>query len=113
MKFGTKAIHAGVAPDEATGAIMTPIYQTSTYVKDGVGNHKGYAYSRSKNPTRDALEKNIAAGIVHERLKYWRVPKKMPNSLEGQADYWKKYYNSESGAGSPEHFIELVKKYLR
>ncbi len=61
MKFGTKAIHAGVAPDEATGAIMTPIYQTSTYVQDGVGNHKGYAYSRSKNPTRDALEKNIAA----------------------------------------------------
>jgi cystathionine beta-lyase/cystathionine gamma-synthase len=61
MKFGTKAIHAGVSPDEATGAIMTPIYQTSTYVQDGVGNHKGYAYSRSKNPTRDALEKNIAA----------------------------------------------------
>lgn len=61
MKFGTKAIHAGVAPDEATGAIMTPIYQTSTYVQNGVGNHKGYAYSRSQNPTRHALEKNIAA----------------------------------------------------
>ncbi len=61
MKFGTKAIHAGVHPDPATGAIMTPIYQTSTYVQDGVGNHKGYQYSRTQNPTRHALEKNIAA----------------------------------------------------
>jgi cystathionine beta-lyase/cystathionine gamma-synthase len=61
MKFGTKAIHAGLHPDEATGAIMTPIYQTSTYVQNGVGNHKGYAYSRTSNPTRDALENNLAA----------------------------------------------------
>jgi cystathionine beta-lyase len=61
MKFGTKAIHAGVHPDPTTGAIMTPIYQTSTYVQDGVGNHKGYEYSRTLNPTRHALEKNIAA----------------------------------------------------
>ena len=61
MKFATKAIHAGVHPDEATGAIMTPIYQTSTYVQDGVGEHKGYEYSRTLNPTRHALEKNIAA----------------------------------------------------
>lgn len=61
MKFATKAIHAGVHPDPATGAIMTPIYQTSTYVQDGVGNHKGYEYSRTQNPTRHALEKNIAA----------------------------------------------------
>ena len=61
MKFGTMAIHAGVAPDEATGAIMTPIYQTSTYVQEKIGQHKGYAYSRSLNPTRHALEKNIAA----------------------------------------------------
>jgi cystathionine beta-lyase/cystathionine gamma-synthase len=61
MKFATKAIHAGVHPDPATGAIMTPIYQTSTYVQDGVGNHKGYEYSRTLNPTRHALEKNIAA----------------------------------------------------
>ena len=60
-RFGTKAIHAGIEPDAATGAIMTPIYQTSTYVQDGVGNHKGYAYSRSLNPTRHALENNIAA----------------------------------------------------
>lgn len=61
MKFATKAIHAGVHPDTATGAIMTPIYQTSTYVQEGVGNHKGYEYSRTLNPTRHALEKNIAA----------------------------------------------------
>jgi cystathionine beta-lyase/cystathionine gamma-synthase len=61
MKFGTKAIHAGVNPDPATGAIMTPIYQTSTYIQDGVGNHKGYQYSRTQNPTRDALQKNLAA----------------------------------------------------
>jgi cystathionine beta-lyase/cystathionine gamma-synthase len=61
MKFATKAIHAGVHPDESTGAIMTPIYQTSTYVQEGVGNHKGYEYSRTLNPTRHALEKNIAA----------------------------------------------------
>jgi len=61
----------------------------------------------------DILEKNIAAGIIHCRLKYWRVPKKMPNSIEGQADYWKKYYNSELGKGDPEHFVEVVKKWLR
>lgn len=59
--FGTKAIHAGQGADPATGAIMTPIYQTSTYVQDGVGNHKGYEYSRTGNPTRHALEQNIAA----------------------------------------------------
>jgi cystathionine beta-lyase/cystathionine gamma-synthase len=61
MKFGTKAIHAGLEYDSATGAIMTPIYQTSTYVQEGVGNHKGYEYSRTQNPTRHALEKNLAA----------------------------------------------------
>lgn len=61
MKFGTKAIHAGVQADKATGAIMTPIYQTSTYAQDGIGEHKGYEYSRTQNPTRHALEKNIAA----------------------------------------------------
>ena len=59
-RFGTKAIHAGVQPDPTTGAIMTPIYQTSTYVQDGIGNHKGYEYSRTGNPTRNALENAIA-----------------------------------------------------
>lgn len=61
MKFGTKAVHAGVEPDPSTGAIMTPIYQTSTYVQAGPGEHKGYEYSRSQNPTRQALERSIAA----------------------------------------------------
>jgi cystathionine beta-lyase len=61
MKFGTKAIHGGVKPDSATGAIMTPIYQTSTYVQAAIGEHKGFVYSRSANPTRSALEANIAA----------------------------------------------------
>ena len=61
VKFGTKAIHAGVEPDPATGAIMTPIYQTSTFVQEKVGKTKGYEYARSANPTRNALEKNIAA----------------------------------------------------
>ena len=61
MKFGTKVIHAGLEPDSATGAIMTPIYQTSTYIQDGIGNHKGFEYSRTGNPTRQALESNLAA----------------------------------------------------
>ncbi len=60
-RFGTKAIHAGAEPDPSTGAIMTPIYQTSTYVQEYPGKHKGYAYARGKNPTREALQKNIAA----------------------------------------------------
>jgi len=58
--FGTRAIHAGQEPDPTTGAIMTPIFQTSTYVQESPGNHKGYAYARGKNPTRTALEKCIA-----------------------------------------------------
>lgn len=61
MKFGTKAIHAGVEPDPSTGAIMTPIFQTSTYVQASPGVHKGYEYARTQNPTRDALQKNLAA----------------------------------------------------
>ncbi len=61
MKFGTKAIHAGVEPDPATGAVMTPIYQTSTYAQESPGQHKGYEYARTQNPTRSVLEKNLAA----------------------------------------------------
>lgn len=61
MKFATKAIHAGQEPDPSTGAIMTPIYQTSTYVQTGIGEHKGYEYARSGNPTRTALESCLAA----------------------------------------------------
>jgi len=60
MRFGTKAIHAGQEPDPTTGAIMTPIYQTSTYVQESPGVHKGFAYARGKNPTRVALERCLA-----------------------------------------------------
>lgn len=59
--FGTKAVHAGVTPDPLSGAIMTPIYQTSTYVQEAPGKHKGYEYARTQNPTRDALQASIAA----------------------------------------------------
>jgi cystathionine gamma-lyase len=61
MKFATKAIHGGLQPDPATGAIMTPVYQTSTYVQEPGGKHKGFEYSRTQNPTRDALQKNLAS----------------------------------------------------
>lgn len=61
MKIGTKFIHAGVEPDPVTGAIMTPIYQTSTYVQEAPAQHKGYEYARSQNPTRTALEAAFAA----------------------------------------------------
>ena len=61
MKFGTKLIHAGIHPDPSTGAVMTPIYQTSTYAQDGPGVHKGFEYARTQNPTRKVLEENLAA----------------------------------------------------
>ncbi len=61
MKFSTKAIHAGQQPDPTTGAIMPPIFQTATYAQNGLGDHKGYEYSRSHNPTRTALQECIAA----------------------------------------------------
>jgi cystathionine beta-lyase/cystathionine gamma-synthase len=58
--FGTRAVHAGQRPDPISGAIMTPIYQTSTYAQDALGVNKGYEYARGKNPTREALERNVA-----------------------------------------------------
>src|SRR5438093_383843 len=61
MAFRTDAIHAGQAPDPTTGAVTVPIYQTSTYVQEALGRHKGYEYARTHNPTRLALEKNLAA----------------------------------------------------
>lgn len=61
MKFGTKVIHAGVNPDPQTGAVMTPIYQTSTYAQAAPGDHKGFEYARTQNPTRSVLEANLAA----------------------------------------------------
>ena len=61
MKFGTKVLHSGIEPDPSTGAIMTPIFQTSTYVQDAPGVHKGFEYARTQNPTRSVLETNLAA----------------------------------------------------
>ena len=61
MKFNTKVIHAGVEPDPTTGAIMTPIFQTSTYVQNAPGDHKGFEYARTQNPTRNVLQDNLAA----------------------------------------------------
>ena len=60
MKLATKMIHAGMEPDPSTGSVMVPIYQTSTYVQEAPGKHKGYEYARSQNPTRSALEEAIA-----------------------------------------------------
>jgi cystathionine beta-lyase len=61
MKFATKVIHAGIEPDATSGAIMTPIFQTSTYVQDAPGDHKGFEYARTHNPTRDVLQNQLAA----------------------------------------------------
>src|SRR6058998_4086186 len=60
-RFSTICLHAGQEPDPSTGAIIVPIYQTSTYVQEALGKHKGYEYARTRNPTREALERNIAA----------------------------------------------------
>ncbi|HKW40371.1 MAG TPA: cystathionine gamma-synthase [Gemmatimonadales bacterium] len=60
-RLGTRAVHAGRIPDPLAGAVMTPIYQTSTYIQDALGRHKGYEYARTRNPTREVLERNIAA----------------------------------------------------
>ena len=60
-RFSTVCIHAGQEPDPSTGAIITPIFQTSTYVQEALGQHKGYEYARTQNPTRAALEANLAA----------------------------------------------------
>src|SRR5499426_1394767 len=60
MGFKTDAIHGGQEPDPSTGAVTVPIYQTSTYVQEGLGKHKGFEYARTQNPTRLALEKNMA-----------------------------------------------------
>src|SRR6476469_929987 len=68
-RFSTVCLHAGQEPDPSTGAIVTPIYQTSTYVQDELGKHKGYEYGRTQNPTRLALERNLAA-IEHGLAAY-------------------------------------------
>src|SRR5690349_24100130 len=60
-RFATRAVHAGKIPDPLAGAVMTPIYQTSTYIQEGLGRHKGYEYARTRNPTREAFERNVAS----------------------------------------------------
>ncbi len=60
MAFATEAIHAGQEPDQSTGSVSVPIYQTSTYVQEALGRHKGFEYARTQNPTRLALERNLA-----------------------------------------------------
>src|SRR5207247_2465128 len=60
-RLATRAVHAGQIPDPLAGAVMMPIYQTSTYIQESLGKHKGYEYARTRNPTREALERNIAA----------------------------------------------------
>jgi cystathionine beta-lyase/cystathionine gamma-synthase len=67
MGLATRAVHAGQVPEPLSGAVMTPIYQTSTYIQEGIGKHKGYEYARTANPTRQALERNVAAleGATH------------------------------------------------
>ena len=72
-------IHAGQEPDPATGAIITPIYQTSTYVQEGLGQHKGFEYGRTQNPTRMALERNVAA-IEARHARRSRLPRAWPPS---------------------------------
>ncbi len=60
MKFATKAVHVGITPDPSTGAIVPPIYQTSTFVLEEIGKDKGFSYTRANNPTRGVLEANLA-----------------------------------------------------
>ena len=77
MGFSTDCIHAGNEPDPTTGAVAVPIYQTSTYVQEALGKHKGYEYARTQNPTRHALEENMAvleggAGRARLRVRAWR-----------------------------------------
>ena len=61
MGFKTDCVHAGQSPEEKTGSVITPVFQTSTYKQDGIGKHRGYEYARTANPTREALERNVAA----------------------------------------------------
>ena len=78
-RFVTICLHAGQEPDPSTGAIITPIYQTSTYVQEELGQHKGYEYARTQNPTRAALEGNLAA-IEGGHARRSRSPPAWPRS---------------------------------
>src|SRR5579871_124924 len=86
--FGTQAVHAGQRPEPLAGAIMTPVYLTSTYVQEGLGQNKGYEYARGKNPTREAFERNVAAlengrhGL--SRLDHEAVQGRRPRRVRGE-----------------------------
>src|SRR5207244_4281496 len=73
-RFGTRAVHAGHIPDPLAGAVMTPIYQTSTYIQDGLGRHKGYEYARTRNPTREVRHRNVAALAPRTKIVYAETP---------------------------------------
>ena len=91
MAFATDCIHAGQEPDPSTGAIVTPLFQTSTYVQQGIGQHKGYEYARTQNPTRRALEKNLRVLLgqklslptlrVDQWIRFERPPKAVARML--------------------------------
>lgn len=131
LKFGTKAIHAGQEPDPTTGAIMTPIFQTSTYVQESPGKHKGYAYARGKNPTRTALEKCLAAlenakhglcfssgmGAIDAVIKMLRPGDEVITGNDLYGGSYRMFTKVFANYGIKFHFIDLsdannIKKYI-
>ena len=129
--FGTKAIHAGQEPDPTTGAIMTPIYQTSTYWQESPGNHKGYAYARGKNPTRTALEKCLAElegakyalcfssgmGAIDAVMKLLRPGDEVITGDDLYGGSYRMFTNVFAPFGIKFHFIDMkdannIKKYI-
>ena len=130
-KFGTLAIHAGAEADPTTGAIMTPIFQTSTYVQEYPGKHKGYAYARGKNPTREALQKNIAAlengkyclcfssgmGAIDAVIKLLRPGDEVITSDDLYGGSYRMFTKVFANYGIKFHFIDMtnaanVEKYI-
>lgn len=131
LKFGTKAIHAGQEPDPTTGAIMTPIFQTSTYVQESPGKNKGYAYARGKNPTRTALEKCLAAlenakhglcfssgmGAIDAVIKMLRPGDEVITGNDLYGGSYRMFTKVFANYGIKFHFIDLadannIKKYI-
>lgn len=131
LNFGTKAIHSGQEPDPSTGAIMTPVYFTSTYVQESPGKHKGYAYARGKNPTRTSLEKCIASlenakhglcfssgmGATDAIIKLLRPGDEViaPNDLYGGS--YRMFTKVFAHFGIKFHFVDMsnvgaIKKYI-
>lgn len=121
MKFGTKVIHAGVEPDPSTGAIMTPIFQTSTYVQKSPGDHQGYEYSRTHNPTRTALQNNLAAlengkhglcfssglGAIDAILKLFKPGDEIISSNDLYGGSYRIFVNVFAKFGIKFHFVSM------